>query len=172
MKKIISSILPIIIAVLFASNTNANNREQKISLVSVYETYFSLKDALVNDNNKGAKNAAITLMKNINSVDASKLGNKKTDWEKYKAKLLFDAEHISDSDLGHQREHFVTLSKNLFNVMKLIKYDKTVYYQHCPMYNQKRGGAYWISLNKEIRNPYLGKKMTSCGDVIESLKQD
>jgi Cu(I)/Ag(I) efflux system membrane fusion protein len=30
-------------------------------------------------------------------------------------------------------------------------------------------GAYWLSENKDIRNPYFGKKMIDCGDTRETL---
>ena len=54
--------------------------------------------------------------------------------------------------------------------MKVIKYGKTVYYQHCPMYNQKKGGADWLSLDKAIKNPYLGSKMLTCGSIAQTLE--
>jgi Cu(I)/Ag(I) efflux system membrane fusion protein len=46
---------------------------------------------------------------------------------------------------------------------------KTVYYQFCPMYDNNKGG-YWLSETEEIRNPYFGKEMISCGETRELLK--
>ena len=37
------------------------------------------------------------------------------------------------------------------------------------MANDKKG-AFWISESKEIKNPYLGKKMPTCGEVKEEIK--
>jgi Cu(I)/Ag(I) efflux system membrane fusion protein len=43
-----------------------------------------------------------------------------------------------------------------------------VYHQYCPMaFNDK--GAYWLSNEAEIKNPYFGKKMLECGEVKDSL---
>ena len=43
-----------------------------------------------------------------------------------------------------------------------------VYRQFCPMaFNDQ--GAYWLSPETEIRNPYFGKKMLACGEVRDSL---
>jgi len=30
-------------------------------------------------------------------------------------------------------------------------------------------GAYWISENREIQNPYFGDKMPKCGEIKEEL---
>jgi Cu(I)/Ag(I) efflux system membrane fusion protein len=31
-------------------------------------------------------------------------------------------------------------------------------------------GAYWLSETKEIRNPYFGDKMMTCGEVKKEFK--
>jgi hypothetical protein len=37
------------------------------------------------------------------------------------------------------------------------------------MYNNNKG-AIWLSETKEIKNPYLGKDMDTCGSAKEELK--
>ncbi|MEO5645377.1 MAG: DUF3347 domain-containing protein [Bacteroidia bacterium] len=140
-------------------------------LGSVYDAYFELKNALAKDNGKSAQIAGENLLDNIASIESSALTAEQNEvWTKYKSKLSFDAEHISSVDKNeHQREHFVTLSKNMHEVMKTIKYDKPVYYQNCPMYNNGKG-ANWLSLENKISNPYLGKSMPTCGSTIETVK--
>jgi Cu(I)/Ag(I) efflux system membrane fusion protein len=32
-------------------------------------------------------------------------------------------------------------------------------------------GAFWLSEIEEIRNPYFGKEMLSCGEVIETYRR-
>ena len=44
----------------------------------------------------------------------------------------------------------------------------TVYYQYCPMANGDKG-AYWLSTIKEIKNPYFGDAMLSCGETKDTL---
>jgi Cu(I)/Ag(I) efflux system membrane fusion protein len=46
---------------------------------------------------------------------------------------------------------------------------KTVFYQFCPMMNDGKG-AYWLSETKDIRNPYYGEAMLTCGETKETLK--
>ena len=47
--------------------------------------------------------------------------------------------------------------------------DSPLYIQHCPMADQEKG-ADWLSREKEIRNPYFGKSMLTCGEVTDTLK--
>ncbi len=47
--------------------------------------------------------------------------------------------------------------------------DGTVYYQDCPMVNGDKG-AFWLSTFREIKNPYFGEAMLSCGETRETLE--
>ena len=44
----------------------------------------------------------------------------------------------------------------------------TLYKQYCPMAFGNKGG-YWLSDVAEIRNPYFGDKMLTCGTVAETI---
>ncbi|WP_313155642.1 DUF3347 domain-containing protein [Sphingobacterium multivorum] len=136
----------------------------------LYSAYFALKDALVKDNGAAAQTAA----KGIQAAIA-KLNNEQLDavqgklWKEYQRKLAFDTEHIAGiTENEHQREHFVTLSKNMYVLMKSVKPEAPVYYQHCPMYRDGKG-ANWLSTQKKIENSYLGQSMTTCGSIVETI---
>jgi len=43
-----------------------------------------------------------------------------------------------------------------------------LYRQYCPMAFQNKG-AYWLSSEKKIMNPYFGDKMLHCGVVKEEF---
>lgn len=79
--------------------------------------------------------------------------------------------HIGDNagKIGHQREHFDMLSADLHDLVKVFPVNRTLYIDHCPMYNDKKG-AHWLSEVKEIKNPYYGKEMQECGTVKEEIK--
>lgn len=172
MKKLILTIAATLLAIVsYNQPASAQNTDANVALQPVYESYFALKNALVADNSKAAQSAAESLYKNIADVPMDKLGSSHTAWMNLKSKLSFDAEHMKGTnDIGHHREHFITLSKNMHELMKSAKYGKPVYYQHCPMYNKKKGGANWLSLDKAIKNPYLGSKMLTCGSITETLE--
>ena len=46
---------------------------------------------------------------------------------------------------------------------------KKVYRDFCPMADNNKG-AFWLSLEEEIRNPYYGEAMLKCGEVRETIE--
>lgn len=154
------------------SNTNeASSVLPEVLLSDVYDSYFALIEALANDDGKVAQTAAKSLHKAISEAPRDKMNSVQQDtWEEYQRKLSYDTEHImAINETPHQREHLVTLSKNMYEVMKVVKPSKTVYYQNCPMYDNNKGG-YWLSYDSKIKNPYFGKSMLDCGEIIDSVK--
>ena len=140
-------------------------------LAEVYIAYFGLKDALIMNDGITASGKAKELFKAIDKVAMDKMTSEKhAVWMKYMTKLSYDAEHIKGvTETEHQREHFSSLSKNMFEVMKVIKPAYLVYYDHCPMYNDGKGGD-WISKESSIKNPFYGSQMLTCGKIVETLK--
>jgi hypothetical protein len=141
-------------------------------LVPIYESYFAVKDALVSTNGKKASASAKILVDNLNAVKMETLGvEEHAVWMGVKDDLIFNAKHIFDTqDPSHQRDHFDALSNGIYKLMKASKYDATVYYQFCPMANDGKG-ANWLSTDKEIKNPYYGSQMLSCGKTVETIKK-
>jgi Cu(I)/Ag(I) efflux system membrane fusion protein len=74
-------------------------------------------------------------------------------------------------NLGSQREHFAMLSENILEMTESFGLEKDkVYKQFCPMaFNDK--GANWLSEIEEIRNPYFGDDMLTCGEVKETYRK-
>jgi hypothetical protein len=140
-------------------------------LKEVYASYFTLKDALVKSDGVAAAAASAGLVKALKVVPMDKMEHSvHMVWMKNLPALQEDAEHIADTkNIKHQRDHFVTLSDALYTVSKAFEPGETMYYQHCPMYNNGKG-ANWLSLDKEVKNPYYGSKMLSCGSTTETLK--
>ncbi len=140
-------------------------------LLEVYAAYFGLKDALIANDGVTASSKAKELFKAIDKVPMDKLASEQhTVWMKYMIKLSYDAEHIKGvTETDHQREHFSSLSKNMFEVMKVIKPSYPIYYDHCPMYNDGKGGN-WISKESAIKNPFYGSQMMTCGKTVETIK--
>lgn len=134
--------------------------------------YLQLKNALAGDNDKEAANAGNTMVSAFGQLDKSALpADKKKTYEDIEADAKEHAEHISKNvgNIKHQREHFDMLSKDMYELIKTFGAGQSLYYAHCPMYNNNKG-ADWISEKKEISNPYFGKEMATCGTVKEELK--
>jgi len=153
---------------LFAFNANA---QTNTNITKVLNSYIALKDALVKSDATSASILAKDLLTSIESVNMNELdGSSHEQWMKVNAELKEDAEHINETkEIAHQRDHFITLSKNLFSVIKVSKVGTPVFYQFCPMANKGKG-ANWLSLENKIKNPYYGNQMLTCGRVVETIQ--
>lgn len=148
-----------------------NSTSTENQLKAVFDNYFAVKDALVKTDGNTASAKAKELLSAINAVKMETLKmDEHMEWMKVVANLKEDAEHISDTkDAGHQRDHFATLSKSIYELIKVSKQDTPTYFQHCPMANDGKG-ADWLSKENTIKNPYFGSMMLSCGKTIETIK--
>ncbi|SEP66734.1 DUF3347 domain-containing protein [Flavobacterium urocaniciphilum] len=140
-------------------------------LKSVFDAYFVVKDAMISSDGTATSVASKELFTAINNVKMDKLGmDVHVVWMKIVNQIKEDAEHIADTkDIKHQRDHFVTLSKDIYELLKVAKYDVPVYFQYCPMYNNGKG-ANWLSKENAVKNPYYGSMMLSCGKTVETIK--
>ncbi len=145
----------------------------KASIEEVVVHYLHVKNALTNDNGKDAADGGKAMVDAIAKIDkASLTADQKKVYEDVIDDTKEHAEHISvnGSNIKHQREHFDMLSKDVYDLVKAAGGGQTLYQEYCPMYNNNKGAA-WLSETKEIRNPYLGKKMLTCGEVKEEIKE-
>ncbi len=156
-----------------------NNHDQSMKMSSikqsalqaVFDNYFELKDALVSSNSSASAAKAATLSTAIEKVEMDKLDmNVHTIWMKVVDKIKVESKNISASkDIVKQRKQFMDLSKDMYSLMKVSKLDEPVYFQFCPMANAGKG-ANWLSKENEIKNPYYGSAMMSCGKTVETIK--
>jgi hypothetical protein len=153
------------------TETHTKQEETKPnSLQTVYDAYFDLKDALIKSDATITATKSAALLKAINAIKMETLGESHMVYMKVESELKLHAEHISESkDIAHQRDHFSSLSTAMYQLLKTAKANTTVYYAHCPMYNNGKG-ANWLSKDAAIKNPYYGSMMLSCGKVQETIK--
>jgi copper chaperone CopZ len=140
-------------------------------LKTVFDSYFALKDALVKSDGEMAYQKAGELVKALAVVKMEKLTTQEhTVWMAKMKDLVFHAQHIAETkEISHQRDHFMDLSKNMYELMKVSKQETPTYFQHCPMYHDGKG-ADWLSKENSIRNPYYGSQMLNCGKTVETIK--
>ena len=138
---------------------------------AVYDNYFALKDALVKTDGVSASAKASAMLTALDGVQMGKLNNEEhTGWMKVENNLKTDAKRIKENkDIDNQREYFISLSKNMYELVKAGKPGEAVYYQHCPMANDGKG-ANWLSKESAIKNPYYGSQMLTCGKTVETIK--
>lgn len=130
-------------------------------------SYINLKNKLVNDDTNGAADKAKMLLASFNRFNINVLDAKqKKEYLDIAESAKENAEHIGDNagKLDHQREHFVLLSKDVNDLITTFGTKQKLYQDFCPMADDGKG-AIWISEVKEIKNPYLGAKMPTCGSI-------
>ncbi|MBL4877277.1 MAG: efflux RND transporter periplasmic adaptor subunit [Hyphomonas sp.] len=141
-------------------------------LKQVFKDYILLKDALVNDNAKNAQQAGKQISQSLTKVDMKLLSDEKAHnhWMTIQKEIKASANAIGNSsEIATQRGHFKHLSAHMISSVQLFGVDQEVYIEFCPMADNNKG-AYWISLEKEIRNPYYGEAMLTCGEVTETIQ--
>ncbi|MAU15827.1 MAG: hypothetical protein CMH48_15315 [Muricauda sp.] len=148
---------------------NMSHGEMTMMSSDIVTDYLTLKNALVSDDQDGAAKAGEKLEGSLKSFDSSKFAD---DQQGELNDIIEDAtehaQHIAKSDIGHQREHFDVLSKDIIDLLAITGSDRTLYQAYCPMYNKNKG-AQWLSASKEIKNPYYGSKMMTCGEVQKEI---
>ncbi len=141
------------------------------SISPIVTDYLSLKNALASDNDKAAANAGKKLLGTLNKVDMKTIpADKHKEFMEIFESAKENAEHIGENagKIDHQREHLASLSEDLKDLVSLFGTSQTLYQDHCPMFNDGKG-AVWLSESKEIKNPYYGSKMISCGKVQQTI---
>lgn len=138
-------------------------------LAAVYESNLQLKDALVASDKDKASEAAKKTADALKKVDMKLLkGQAHMDWMTQLKTLNSGVSTIAEAaSLDAQRKAFANFSQALYKSVKQFGIGgQEAYYQYCPMALNNQG-AYWLSAQKEIRNPYFGAGMLKCGTTKE-----
>lgn len=179
MKNIVAAI--ILMAFVLVSCNSKNKQDETIKtktstevvnqssfpIGKIVKNYLAIKNSLTTDDSDAAADAGKAL-----SETMAKTGMEKVSSDQMEAYMSIaddvkeHAEHIGDNGgkIEHQREHFVTLSKDMNDLIQLFGTNQKLYLDFCPMADDNKG-AVWISETKEITNPYFGKDMATCGSI-------
>lgn len=140
-------------------------------LGSVFSSYVELKESFVDSDAEKVKSEAAETKEALAKVDMKLVsGAAHNDWMNYLTPMQNSLSEIqSADDIEAQRKSFSTLSDHLYKSVKAFGLGgKEAFYEFCPMaFNNE--GAYWLSDQAKIRNPYFGDKMLTCGEVKEKL---
>lgn len=148
------------------------NAKAAASIKEIVDHYLHVKNALTNDNGSEAASGAKAMEEAISKLDKSLLTfEQKKVFDKIEEKLNEHAEHLGKNgdNIKYQREHFSMMSEGVYDLVKAFGGGRALYHDHCPMYNENKG-AMWLSEMKEVKNPYLGAEMPTCGSVEEIIK--
>lgn len=155
------------------------------SMMKAMDSYFALTESFVNWDTAKVNSLIAALKISVDSIripemqkDSAIYETAQSTWESIRSEI---AGMQMDTSLYEKRESLNMLSDNLFNLLRIIKYDVAkVYYHECPMaLNNNESSAFWLSTDgnrKNLRNPYLGlhdpkygKSMLACGSTRDSI---
>ena len=163
-----------------ANDENYSNMNERVKvsrnfqnqLKEVYNDYINLKDALVKDDSKNVMSESKKLLDNLSKVDMKLLTNSvaHNHWMSVKKEITPSATSISKtSDIKKQRTHFKSLSSYLISAVQLFGVNEKVFVEYCPMADNNNG-AYWLSKEEKVINPYFGAAMLTCGEVKQIIE--
>jgi hypothetical protein len=150
-------------------NTSAFNKSYNTMLAA----YIGVKDALVAGDTTKASASARELVVAADSLQVKEI---KGDSMLRETARSF-ASTVSSSalaltmepDMKAKRKEFQMIADAMWTLTQTVQYDgQKLYWHYCPMaFNNS--GAYWMSNERIIRNPYFGNEMLECGSVQDSL---
>jgi len=161
------------------NNENQFNRNERVKvstnfqnqLKAVFTDYINLKDTFVKDDSKNVVIESKRLLDNLSKVDMKLLTDNETHmhWMNLEKEIKASATLISNaSGIKEQRNHFKQLSSNLINAIQLFGVNEKVFVEFCPMADNNNG-AYWLSKEEKVINPYFGNAMLTCGSVKQII---
>ncbi len=137
---------------------------------SALTAYYEVKDALVATDAAKAKTSATALVSALTGLDAATLSA--ADKKALATAKINAAAIAKTTDVDAQRNQFEGLSTSMIALAKATKPAKLMaaptFVQFCPMAADGKG-AFWLSGQREIKNPYYGSKMLKCGSVKEEI---
>ncbi|WP_394749902.1 efflux RND transporter periplasmic adaptor subunit [Spongiimicrobium salis] len=138
-----------------------------IGFQKLVKPYLGIKDALVKANTAKASASAKIALEQAEIVLGKHIDQKH---QKHFDQILKGFRAIAENiAMQDQRHHFMTLSEHMIALAKSSPpVDSKIYVQYCPMADNNRG-AFWLSAENEIRNPYFGDAMLKCGSISEIL---
>lgn len=155
------------------NSESAETVNTKHILQPVISTYLTMKNALTTDDSKATANAGEQMLSDLENIKITAISAaKQKAYKNIADDIKKNAEHIGDNagNIAHQREHFAALSEDISNLIALLGTSQTLYNDFCPMFNNGRGAS-WLSESKEIKNPFYGKEMPTCGTIKGVTKQ-
>lgn len=154
------------------------------SISNLLNHYYGLSEALVNWDSTGAVTDASAMAEDLERIPFNEVKKDSLIFQTaqtYLASLPQNLQEIrGGADLTEKRRAYQTLTQNLYDLLRTIKYNHTKVYLHeCPMAFNDTETAQWLSndgSDKERRNPYLGlyhptykRGMLTCGETKDSL---
>lgn len=146
------------------------NQATRHEIARVLDTYAVLRDALFDGATERADEAAQAMIDAVAAVNAEELREPgRNAWlqhEELYNRTLTELQHVP---LEPKRSYFAHVSEIVYCTVKSFGLGADLSHVFfCPMALQGEG-AYWLGEGETVENPYFGKSMPACGDLVETL---
>ena len=155
-----------------SSKKTTISEDAKKSLQPLFDNYFKLKIALASDDFEKAKASGVAMNNSLGKIDMNLFkGDAHSLWMQQSTALKPSLQHIEHlGDIKAIRGKFISISNLMIAIAEsFAPLSTAIYIQNCPMADSNKG-ADWLSLDKEIQNPYFGESMLSCGENTKTIK--
>ena len=148
------------------------SKEFQKQLNEVFIKYIALKDAFVKEESNNIISQSEKIGAILSKVDIKLLENKEsqTFWMSLEKQLRVAVSSIlKTTAIKEQRNHFKQVSSSLIEALQVFGVNEKVFVAFCPMADSNKG-AYWLSIEEKVINPYFGNKMLTCGEVKQVIE--
>ncbi len=145
--------------------------EFKSGITQAVQLYFELEKTVFDADLEQAAAKAKELSQAVAAVSTEGLNEElQAEWKEQAQKIREATGRLSSPEEADSlRGEFLNISNAFIDILKHFgPLDKPVYLYHCPM--AMNTGGHWLSKDKDIANPYLGKEMSGCGTLVETYE--
>ncbi len=140
------------------------NEEFRAALNSLLDSYFEIKNKLVQSDFEGSMEMVQTFEQRLKNLTIP--FESRDDWQPFGQTIKNRLKEMNKAiDLEGVRNNFAGFSDQMTTVVSTFELgNQAVYVDFCPMAMNDQG-AYWLSEFENIENPYFGSAMLTCGVV-------
>lgn len=177
MKKVIYTLLGLMLAVGPTVKAQLKSTEEvataelaakrEVIKKELITSYMAVKQFLIVSDSLSSAKAATKFVASLDQFKFKKLTMPEMNEATILRKEIRDlaGEISKTTNINKQRKAFSVLSAKMWIMAPKVKPMETALYQQvCPM-----TGDTWLSMEKEIKNPYFPKNMLTCGEVKQHI---
>ena len=150
-----------------SSNSNFN-----AAVKPVLDSYEKIHALLAGNKFSEVPAEAETLRKDVHPLVDIDPSSKPERYRELVTKLHHSADQLTPNDIDQARIQFGQFSADLIAFLRefMPQLDDPLYTVKCPMWN--KSPAVWLQDSPDVKNPFLGADMPTCGTVQETLRAE
>jgi RND family efflux transporter MFP subunit len=151
-------------------SSQSSNSNFSVALNPVLDSYKRIHELLAGNKFSQVSVEAERLQEGVHGLVNIDPPSKPERYKELLIKLDGSADQFSPKDIDQARVEFGRLSADLIAFLRefMPRLDDPLYTIQCPMWS--KSPAVWVQDSTDVKNPFLGPDMASCGTVQETLR--